>query len=585
VRRRGLIIFVGLVALVTPAAASAHATLEATTPQRGARLDAAPSQIVLRFSEPVTVSLGAVKVFDPRGREVQQGDAFHPGGRSSHVAVKLRSELGDGGYTATYRIISADSHPVSGGFTFAVGDGPTSAASVAELLRGQTAGPVTATAFSVVRAVQYAAIALGAGIVTFLLVCWLPALSAVAGASQSWAAAAGALARRARLLLAVAAGAGAASAAAGILLEGAQGEGASLWSAARGDVISSVLSTRFGTVWGLAVLAWIFVGAWTLARPAAVPTLRAATVGATGLGLPQRRVGLLTLAVPLAALALLPAVSGHPAVQAPVALMLPANAVHVAAMAAWLGGIAVLALALRSATQRLDPDERLRLLVAVVSRFSLLAGVAFAVLFVSGAVQGIVEVASVSALFDTAFGRAVLIKLVLFGTLVAIGWVNRYRILPALRAAGGSPRRAGVLLRQTLRMELAIGVAVLAVTGALAGYPPSTTATSGPVAREATVGPARLQLTVDPAAVGLNELHIYLFDSRSGAQYDRAKETTLDAELPGRIAKLPLDIRKAGPGHYIGTGSLGVAGDWHLTLTVRVSDFDEYTTHLTVPIR
>jgi copper transport protein len=204
---------------------------------------------------------------------------------------------------------------------------------------------------------------------------------------------------------------------------------------------------------------------------------------------------------------------------------------------------------------------------------------------VSGAVQGIVEVASVSALFDTAFGRAVLIKLVLFGTLVAIGWVNRYRILPALRAAGGSPRRAGVLLRQTLRMELAIGVAVLAVTGALAGYPPSTTATSGPVAREATVGPARVQLTVDPAAVGLNELHIYLFDSRSGAQYDRAKETTLDAELPGRIAKLPLDIRKAGPGHYVGTGSLGVAGDWHLTLTVRVSDFDEYTTHLTVPIR
>jgi copper transport protein len=583
--RRALIAVAALAALVFPATATAHATLEGTSPQRGERLDHAPAQVVFRFDESVTVSLGAVKVFDAHGNEVQQGDAFHPAGRGSQVAVKLEPGLGDGGYTATYRVVSADSHPVAGGFTFAVGNGGAGAASVADLLRGQTSGPVTATAASAVRAVQYAAIALGLGALVFLIVCWLPALAVVTGAAPTWSAAAQAFARRVRLLLAIAAGAGAFSAVAAILLEGAEGEGTSLWAAVRGDVIRDVLGTRFGAVWALAVLAWLVVGAAVAARPAAVPTLRPAAVGATGLGLPSAR-GLLVLAVPLALLTLLPALSGHASTQSPVALMLPANVVHVAAMAAWLGGIAVLVLALRAATQQLGPGERPGLLVAVVARFSTLAGIAFAALFATGAIQGIVEVRSVHALVDTAFGRAVLIKLVLFAILVAIGWTNRSRLLPALRASGDRPARAGLLLRRTLRMELALGVAVLAVTGALAGYPPSTTVASGPVTREAMIGPAHMQLTVDPAAVGVNELHLYLFDAHTGAQYRRAKEARVTAALPSKgIDDLPLDVRKGGPGHFVGSGSLGVAGDWHLAVTVRVSAFDEYVTHLTVPIR
>jgi copper transport protein len=143
-----------------------------------------------------------------------------------------------------------------------------------------------------------------------------------------------------------------------------------------------------------------------------------------------------------------------------------------------------------------------------------------------------------------------------------------------------------VLLRRTLRAELLLGVAVVGVTGALAGYAPSTAVSTGPVSREASIGPAHLELTVDPATVGANELHLYLFDHQTGAQYSAAKEVTVTAALPAKgIASVPLDVRRAGPGHAIGTGTFGVAGDWRLTVTVRVSDFDEYVTHLTIPIR
>ena len=60
----------------------------------------------------------------------------------------------------------------------------------------------------------------------------------------------------------------------------------------------------------------------------------------------------------------------------------------------------------------------------------------------------------------------------------------------------------------------------------------------------------------------------------------------LTAEMPARgIAKITLEPNVAGPGHYVvNAASLGVAGDWTMELTVRVSDFDEYAQRFTVPI-
>jgi copper transport protein len=316
-----------------------------------------------------------------------------------------------------------------------------------------------------------------------------------------------------------------------------------------------------------------------------VPRLRPASVGATGLALPGARA--LALAVPLVALAFLPAMGGHGSVQSPVWLLLPANVLHVLAMSAWLGGIAVLVVALRSATVRLEPVERTRLLAAVVGRFSTLAGLAIAVLLLSGVVQGIVEVRTFAHLLDTAFGRAVLIKVIVALGIVALGYVNRQRLLPALRAAGATPGHAGVLLRRTLRAELALGLAAVGTTGALSGYAPSIAVSAGPYATNAIIGPARMEVTVDPARVGPNQLHMYLFDRRTGAPFQKTKELTVTAALPSKgIAPIALSPHVAGPGHFVVDGaSLTPAGTWTLSVTDRVSDFDEYQTRFTAPIR
>lgn len=590
-RRLGLAVagVVALLALV-PATAGAHATLESTTPARGASLHEPPAQIVLHFNEAVEGNFGAIRVFDGRGERVDAGNAFHPDGEGSDLAVKVKPGLKDGTYTATYRIVSADSHPIAGGYTFSIGHGGATSATVDELLADDAgSGSVTATAFGAARAVQYAAIALALGTLIFAAVAWLPALRELAGGGGRWQAASAAFAGRARRLLLVAGGAGLLSGAAGLVLQGATASGSTFWSALDADVLGDVLDTRFGTVSGLGVLAWAAVLGLAAAPRGPLPVLRPASVGATGLALPAAP-RLVAFAAPLALLAALPALGGHAGTQDPRVVMLGTNIVHVLAMGAWLGGIAVLVLALRGATARLELHDRTRLLAAAVARFSALAGIAVAALLASGILQSIVAMTAVDDLVDTAFGRAVLIKGCLFVALVTLGWMNRRRLIPGLRraAAGGeSPGRAGVLLRRTLRGEAALGVAVLAVTGALATYAPPDARSSGPFSTSETLGPARIEATVDPARVGRNLMHVYLFSRADGRQYDAAKEFTISASLPSKdIGPIELRARKGGPGHYVvDAASFGAAGDWTVEVVARVSEFDEYRTRLEVPIK
>src|SRR3954469_12128719 len=130
-----------LLALAIPATASAHARLVSTAPQSGAGLDRAPAAVTLRFDEAVETAFGALRVLDANGKRVDDGHILRPGG-GSVVSVALRRGLGSGTYTAAYRVISDEGHPVWGAFVFRVGDGgPAPAAQVAALAGGAEAPP------------------------------------------------------------------------------------------------------------------------------------------------------------------------------------------------------------------------------------------------------------------------------------------------------------------------------------------------------------------------------------------------------------------------------------------------------------
>lgn len=554
-----------------PAPVAAHATLERTSPERGVALERPPGEVVLGFDEAVEIAFGAVRVYDQRGDRVDGGSASHPGGRGEMVAVALRDGLGEGTYIATYRVVSADSHPVAGGFVFSVGKAGTPSATVDELIDAASAGPVTEAGLGAVRVLAYLALALAVGGAAFLAAAWRPVAHAQAGGTR-WAQASGALAERVWQLMLVGALLGVAASATGIAFQGAVAGGTSLWQALDATVIGDVLDTRFGTVWALRLLAWLAVAAllW-LARLRRSPA------------------GTVALALLLGFLCLTPGLAGHASTADPAWLAIAANAVHVACMGVWVGGAIVLLLALPAATRALDAAQRTAVLAATVSRFSTVALVAVAGLVIGGIVQAVVELNALGDLTGTAFGRAILVKAGLLAALFALGAWNRQRGRPrlaALAAQGEPPGAAGVALRRSLRAEGALMVTVLAVTAALVSYSPATEA-SGPFSASDTLGPARLELTLDPARAGRNEIHLYLFDRTTGRQYDRVKELEVSARLADKsIGPLAFEAHKAGPGHYvIRRADIAPPGDWRLDVDVRVSAFDAYTARLEVPIR
>src|SRR6202011_3285753 len=102
--------------------------LQSTDPPSGAVLAKSPGSVVLHFGEDVEIQFGALRVFDAQGKRVDTGNPYHPHGDGHAAAVNVPNGLGSGGYVVTWRVISADSHPVHGAFTFQIGAGGAGAA-------------------------------------------------------------------------------------------------------------------------------------------------------------------------------------------------------------------------------------------------------------------------------------------------------------------------------------------------------------------------------------------------------------------------------------------------------------------------
>ena len=98
---------------LVPGQALGHAVLEHTAPHQNGSVSTAPSHVELEFNEPVRASTGALRVYDREGERVDTGAVEVRPWDAKHVAVARRDGLGRGTYTTTYRVITADGHPLS----------------------------------------------------------------------------------------------------------------------------------------------------------------------------------------------------------------------------------------------------------------------------------------------------------------------------------------------------------------------------------------------------------------------------------------------------------------------------------------
>jgi copper transport protein len=528
-----------LVALALVPAAGAHARLITTDPANDAVLEQSPRFVLLRFDEPVETAFGAIRVYDSRARRVDAGKVERPSEKEARIQLERR--LARGTYTSTWRVVSADGHPVSGAFVFHVGAPSANPAGVAPQVLGSGTPRSVTIAFSIVRALDFLLLLLVGGGTLMLVV----------GLEQ---APTEARSRLSSVLAASAAGL-AVIAVAGIVLQGAKAGGFGLGQALSWNVVSSVLGTRFGEVWavqaGLAIAVAILLVA-----------------GRSILAL-----------VPAALLLLTPSLSGHASVSGSIALV--ADAAHVTAAAVWVGGLAALVLALLWAG-----TERWELAVTAVPRFSGLAVVAVSWLIASGVVSAYLQVRALRGLWETTYGQLLLVKITLVLPLLALAFYNNRRAVLRLHERLATTAERTRFLR-TAAAELALMTAIVGVTAVLVTEPPARAevASRGPYATIAQLGSLELNLVVDPATAGLNQIRLYLTNS-SGQPTD-IDEATVSATLASRqIGPIRMEAHPAGPGHFIVHGAqLALAGDWQLRVEVRRGEFKATAATISVPIR
>jgi copper resistance protein D len=153
--------------------------------------------------------------------------------------------------------------------------------------------------------------------------------------------------------------------------------------------------------------------------------------------------------------------TGHAVAQAewyvlPVAL----QASHVLGAGLWIGGLFVLLVVGVARAGGLQPQA----LAALVNAFSPLALCGAGLLALTGAGTAFLYLGAPADLWDTPYGRTLLMKIAMFGGVASVGFVNWQRVRPRLAHAGG-----GEVLRRTAAVELMLAAIVLALTALLAG--------------------------------------------------------------------------------------------------------------------
>lgn len=539
----------GAFVLTGAQAASAHAELLSTTPDDGAALDRAPAEAVLTFNEPVQLIDGSIRLFpgdeDPLTLDVHV--------RNTSVVAPLPATLDEGAYALSYRVVSADGHPISGAITFTIGDaaGSPTDAPVVEATTPQG----TAFAVSALTALQYLSLLVFAGLLLFERL----VLRNVSPPDHR--------------TLAIMRGTGIAAVAASLLLIPASALNLT------GEPLVAVINPA----------AWWAGVFW--APMAAAAVVSAGVVGATLLSTHSRQhrgTRLLAVLVTLLALAA-PVLVGHTQLMEPRALIIGADLGHLLAGSLWTGGVVGLLLFVASA-RATGSGTAPTLAVKVVQRFSRLAVWSVALLTVSGTIMGTMIVGSVDTLVTTSYGLTLLLKIGIVIPVVAIAAYNKLRLLPRI-CSRPTARMQWHTLHRTLAYEAALLVAVLFLTGFLTNLSPAhehhdlissnTAGVAQTVTLDADAQGLSLEGELEPALTGENEVTFTL-------EYDGEPVTPDEVTIRTRLAEHELGPFEAVPVLDAATGAYSVSldmplrGQWELTVNARVSTFVEPI--VTVPV-
>ncbi|MCW2812956.1 MAG: hypothetical protein JWN84_411 [Nocardioides sp.] len=536
------VLAVALLTVATAAPASAHATLVGTDPAEGEVLPTTPDVVTFSFDEAVTLPADGVQVFDAAGEPVEADSAA----RDDAISTDLPDTLDDGSYVVVWRAVSADGHPIAGSLTFSIGS--PSATVVAPEVEQPDPGDVRAV-LSVVHAISYVALLLAAGLVLFLT--WTVRGVRLAAAVR----------RRLTAVVWWSFGVVMLTAVVGLPLEGAYQLGLGL------DQLGEKATVDMVVVGDHLLIMFLQLAGFAIALS----------------NLDRAR-----YAVPAAAVAAVsPAIVGHSRAEEPVWLMVTTDVLHLAAGAAWFGGLVGLVLVLRALSGR-GNDAAL-----VLSRFSTVAAGLLGLLVVTGSLMGWRILGGWAPLFETTYGRLLLLKIGIAALVALVAGWNRWRLLPATTGAVGHDHRQGAALRvrTAVRAEAVLLVLLLGVTGFLTNQSPRAEADyRAPVASRVEVGVlaaddgTKVLATMTPRTRGPNTITVQAQD-QAGEPLDGFAEPTVSVSSADESVDLGSQpVVPTAAGTYVVETVIPAPGSWVVQVSLRTSEFDNPVTTVTFEV-
>lgn len=509
-----LAVVIGLIVMASNSQALAHAALIKADPADGAVLLQGPTQFSLTFSEPVSPLV--LTLVRPDGNPVPL-TSFRL--RDQSVTIDNPQALGSGTHVLSWRVISADGHPVGGSVLFSIG-APTEPPAVSEAVDWPPRLAIWAA-----KVFLYIGLFLGVG-----------------GAfALAWLAGGGRAGQRfvtATILC------GLVAAPLSLGFQGLDALGAPLSHLAEPLIWRTGLATSFGWTVLIALIA-LGLGLLSLAGPRATAK-------------PFALAGLAGVGAALAA-------SGHASAAEPQWLTRPMVFLHGVGIAFWAGALAPLGLALKGRSAEAG---------AFLRRFSRLIMPVVAVLAVAGLVLAVIQVRTPAALVATAYGRLLLVKLGLLVFLFTLAAINRWKLTASAETGATEVQRR---LARSIGVEMLI---VLAIFGVAAGWrftpPPRALAIAAaqPVSIHVHALQAMADLTITPGHAGPVTASMVIMTGDFGPL--DAKEVTLVLSKPDSgIEPLKRSATKPGDGSWrVDNLVIPVPGRWTARIDILVSDFE-----------
>ena len=511
------VVCVLLAALAQAGSAHAHASLIRSDPPDRAVVAQPPAVVALVFNEPVSPVV--LRLVGPNGDTSELNEVA---AENATLTAVLPQGLARGTHLLSWRVISADGHPVGGALAFSIG-APSAQPGMPRVEPDRQLEWMIWTA----RFLLYVGLFLGVGSAFY----------------RKWIAVGPPSLRTGKPLVAILLCA-VAAATLSIGLQGIDALGLRLPALGEARAWTTGLSSSFGMTAMIAAVA--SVGAM-LAMPTA-PKL-------------GRWISLLALVGVGASLA----ASGHASSVEPQLLTRSAVFLHGITIAFWIGALAPLAAAMTAPKRRTEE----------IKRFSRAILVSLVLLLASGFVLAAVELQRIDALWTTAYGLVFSAKLAAVVVLLALAAVNRFALAPL--AATGDGVAAGRLARSS-RAELLIALVIFGLVALWRFTPPPRAvwaAVQAPLHVHIHTAKAMADLEIGPAGAKGRGIIVTVLDGQFRPL--PAKEVTLFfSNAPSRIEPLRLlTTHVEGAAWSVENVVLPTIGRWQVRVEILINDFEK----------